>query len=115
MQIFIQTDRNIALTEKQRADFERSLTKAVGHFDARLTRIEAHLSDVNSARGGENDKRCLLEARPSGHQPIAVDHQAATLELVIAGASGKLVSALESTFGRLDSVRGTNGNITPGA
>ena len=62
MQVFIQTDRHIALTEKQRERFEQDLTKAVGHFDARLTRIEAHLSDVNSARGGDNDKRCLLEA-----------------------------------------------------
>ena len=73
MQVFIQTDRHIALTEKQRERFEQDLAKAMGHFDARLTRIEAHLSDVNSARGGDNDKRCLLEARPSGRQPLAVE------------------------------------------
>lgn len=105
MQVFIQTDRHIALTEKQRERFEQDLAKAMGHFDARLTRIEAHLSDVNSARGGDNDKRRLLEARPSGRQPLAVDHQAPTLELAIAGASSKLVSAMESTFGRLASAR----------
>lgn len=113
MQVFIQTDRHIALTEKQRERFEQDLAKAMGHFDARLTRIEAHLSDVNSARGGDNDKRCLLEARPSGRQPLAVDHQAPTLELAIAGASSKLVSAMESTFGRLASARGADGGLPP--
>ena len=106
MQVFIQTDRHIALTEKQRERFEQDLAKA-------LTRIEAHLSDVNSARGGDNDKRCLLEARPSGRQPLAVDHQAPTLELAIAGASSKLVSAMESTFGRLASARGADGGLPP--
>lgn len=109
MQIFIQTDRNISLTDTRRAEIEQELTKAVDRFDTRLTRIEAHLSDLNSDRGGVNDKRCMLEARPSGLKPLAVDHQAATIELAISGASNKLVSALESTFGRLDHVRRTSG------
>ena len=78
MQVFIQTDRHIALTEKQRERFEQDLAKAMGHFDARLTRIEAHLSDVNSARGGDNDKRCLLEARPSGAWPARAARMAAS-------------------------------------
>src|SRR3546814_5232034 len=48
MQIFIHTDRNIALTDAQREGFEQVLAGAVDRFDARLTRIEVHLSDVNS-------------------------------------------------------------------
>ena len=113
MQVFIQTDRNITLTEKQRADFEQDMTRAVDRFKSRLTRIEAHLSDINSDRGGESDKRCMLEARPSGLKPLAVDHQAATVELAISGASSKLVSKLESTFGRLESARGADSDIAP--
>ena len=112
MQIFIQTDHNISLTDARRAGIEQELTKAVDRFDARLTRIEAHLSDLNSDRGGASDKRCMLEARPSGLKPLAVDHTAATMELAISGASKKLVSALESTFGRLDRVRSTSGSVT---
>lgn len=113
MQVFIQTDRNISLTEKQRANFERDMTRAVERFESRLTRLEAHLSDINSTRGGDSDKRCMLEARPSGLKPLAVDHQAATIELAISGASSKLVSVLESTFGRLESARGASGEIAP--
>ncbi len=89
MQIFIQTDHNISLTDARRAGIEQELTKAVDRFDARLTRIEAHLSDLNSDRGGASDKRCMLEARPSGLKPLAVDHTAATMELAISNWSAR--------------------------
>src|SRR3546814_5351520 len=105
MQIFIHTDRNIALTDAQREGFEQVLAGAVDRFDARLTRIEVHLSDINSTRGGVSDKRCVLETRPAGRQPFAVEHQAATIELAVAGAGTKLQNVLERTFGRLDRVR----------
>src|SRR3546814_5583767 len=74
MQIFIHTDRNIALTDAQREGFEQVLAGAVDRFDARLTRIEVHLSDVNSTRGGVSDKRCVLETRPAGRQPRSEEH-----------------------------------------
>lgn len=112
MQIFIHTDRNISLTDTRRVEIEHELTKAVDRFETRLTRIEAHLSDLNSDRGGVNDKRCMLEARPANHKPVAVDHEAGTVELAVSGASAKLVSLLESMFGRLDRVRHTSGGVT---
>src|SRR3546814_10827296 len=111
MQIFIHTDRNIALTDAQREGFEQLLAGAVDRFDARLTRIEVHLSDVNSTPGGVSDKRCVLETRPAGRQPFAVEHQAATIALAASGAGPTLKNVLESTFGRLDRVRGDSGGI----
>ena len=101
MQVFIQTDRHIALTEKQRERFEQDLAKAMGHFDARLTRIEAHLSDVNSARGGDNDKRCLIEARPSGRQPLAVNAEAEKIADAVHGSLEKLHRALETEIAKM--------------
>ena len=50
-------------------------------------------------------------ARPSGVKPLAVDHQAASIELAISGASSKLASALESKFGRRDRMRGASGGV----
>lgn len=75
---------------------------AVGHFADRITRIEVHLADENSGKGGENDKRCTLEARLAGHQPIAVTHQAESVPLAIDGATGKLGKALGHALGKLD-------------
>ena len=51
-------------------------------------------------------------ARPSGVKPLAIDDQAATVELAISADSSKLASALESAFGPLDSVRSSSGSIT---
>ncbi|HEY0419314.1 MAG TPA: hypothetical protein VGC80_07320, partial [Acetobacteraceae bacterium] len=75
---------------------------AVGRFSARLTRVEVHLGDVNAAKHGAADKRCMMEARPNHHQPIAVTHQAATVQEAMNGAARKLVHALEHNFGRID-------------
>jgi len=64
--------------------------------------VEVHLSDENSnKKGGNNDMRCMMEARLKSRQPVAVVHQAATLDQAIDGAAEKLSKLVESTFGRL--------------
>ena len=105
MQILIETDRNITQTAQQDERTERALRSAIGRFEHRLTRIQIHLSDVNSNKGGSDDKRCLIEARPEGLDPLAVNHHAPTIELAIDGACVKMGSALDSLFGRLDGRR----------
>jgi ribosome-associated translation inhibitor RaiA len=76
---------------------------AISHLRDRITRIEVHLSDENSDKGGDKDKRCMLEARLSGLQPIAVTHQAETVALAIDGAAEKLERAIGSALGKLNS------------
>lgn len=100
MQIQINTDHNIegreALADHVSAVVETALNRVSDH----ITRVEVHLSDENGDKGGANDKRCMLEARLGGRQPIAVTHQAATLEQAVDGAAVKLVRLIESTLGR---------------
>jgi hypothetical protein len=79
---------------------EAALRAAVGRFTDQITRVEVHLSDLNSHKFGPDDKRCLLEARLAGRQPTAVSHQAGTIQEAIEGAAEKLKSSLESTLGR---------------
>jgi hypothetical protein len=43
----------------------------------------------------------MKEARLEGRQPIAVTHQAATVEQALEGAADKLKRSIESTLGRL--------------
>lgn len=105
MQILIHTDRNIPQIGESNEQLEAAITAAASRFVTRITRVEARLSDVNSDKAGVNDKRCVLEARLIGLNPVVVTHQAPTLELAITGASGKLGSALDSVFGRLASGR----------
>ena len=79
--------------------------RALNWFAAKLTRVEVHLSDVNSKKAGEADKRCMVEARRR-MRPISVTATAATVEAALAGALGKMPGHLTTVFGRLDGPSG---------
>ena len=103
MLVQFNTGRNIEATEALAVEAEAVVRETLDRFVERITRVEVHLSDENSDKAGADDKRCLLEARLAGRQPIAVSHQAATLEQAISGAADKMRSSLETVFGRLRS------------
>jgi hypothetical protein len=100
MQIQINTDHNIkghaALLVRLRHSLESSLSRISDH----ITRVEVHLSDENGSKNGQNDKRCLMEARLEGRKPIAVSCQAGNLDQAVICASDKLVKLIENTLGR---------------
>jgi hypothetical protein len=84
------------------ADFtgrvEAAIAAGLERFAAHLTRVEVHLGDVNAGKHGAADKRCMIEARPTHHQPVAVTHQAATIPLAIDGALEKARRALDKAL-----------------
>lgn len=95
MEIQINTDHNTDGREKV-AEYVRGVVMdAARHFSDQVTRVEVHLGDENGAKPGQDDKRCMIEARVAGRQPIAVTHHAASLDEAINGAAGKLKRSLE--------------------
>jgi ribosome-associated translation inhibitor RaiA len=101
MQIQINTDSNIDANDELVQELEAVVSRALDRFGTQVTRVEVHLSDENSGKFGLDDKRCLLEARLADLQPIAVSHEAATIQQAAAGAAEKLRRSLESRIGRL--------------
>jgi ribosome-associated translation inhibitor RaiA len=102
MQIQINTDGNIKAHEQLAQQVEAVVRDGLQRFTEKITRVEVHLSDENSdKKSGAEDKRCLLEARLAGLQPIAVSHEAATIELAVEGALERLTHLLDSTLGRM--------------
>lgn len=102
MLVQINTDSNIEGTEALAQQAETVVMSALEHFTEHITRVEVHLSDENSdEKVGTDAKRCVLEARVAGRQPIAVSHQAATLEQAIDGAARKMRHSLSTVLGRL--------------
>jgi hypothetical protein len=101
VQIQINTDHNIAGHEALASHVRGLVENALDRISAHITRVEVHLSDENSNKGGENEKRCVMEARLEGRQPAAVTHQATTVEKAVEGAVHKLAKLIESTLGRL--------------
>ncbi len=105
MKIQLNTDVNIDGNEALAADISATIEQVLEHFSEHITRVEVHLSDENGARSGQQDHRCMLEARLEGRQPVAVTEHAATLEQAVQGAAHKLSHLLNSTLGRLHNHR----------
>jgi ribosome-associated translation inhibitor RaiA len=100
MQIQINTDHNIENHEALTAQIRFIVESALSRISDHITRVEVHLSDEVSHKSSQNDKRCMMEARLEGRQPIAVTHHAATLDQAVDGAADKLARLIENTLGR---------------
>lgn len=84
---------------------EAEVTETLSNFADQITRLEIHLGDENSHKGGDNDKRCMIEARVEGMAPNAVTHHAGTIDEAVTGAADKMKHALDSTLSRLRDAR----------
>lgn len=76
------------------------LDASIAHLADRITRVEAHISDLNAHKHGPTDKRCLLEARPAHMDPIAVESCTDDFHSAVTDAAHKLRRALTTRFER---------------
>lgn len=95
MQIQVNTDDNVE-GRALAAWVEGVVQEDLAVFDDWLTRVEVHIGDENATKGGAADKRCMMEGRVRGRQPLAVTEHAATVEQAVRGAASKLARALRS-------------------
>ena len=101
MIIQLNTDKNLSVHEAFGAQLHDLLSKELNRFSEHISRLEVHLSNENGGKDGPNDKRCLIEARLEGRQPIAVIANADTHEHSVAEAIEKLKNSLDTILGRL--------------
>jgi ribosome-associated translation inhibitor RaiA len=102
MQVLVNSDHHIVGGEDLTKRVQGVVEGRLERFQARITRVEVHLNDLNGNKLGERDKRCMMEARVGGMKPIAVTHEAPTLTEAIHAAADKLERAIEHTLGKLD-------------
>ncbi|MFC3903027.1 Sigma 54 modulation protein / S30EA ribosomal protein [Acinetobacter marinus] len=107
MNIEIRTDKNIHGSDRLIDYVRTELKQQFQRYSEKITHFEVHLSDINGDRGGELDKRCMIEARPAGSKPVAVTHKADNIDLAIHGAIEKLKRSFEHALGKNDHGRGT--------
>jgi hypothetical protein len=100
VRIQINSDKNIRVDERVISFVTGKADQVLGRYEDKLTRVDFHLSDANSHKSGALDKRCVVEARPAGHQPVVVKVAAANVRSAVTGSLAKLRSALEKYFGR---------------
>ncbi len=101
MQIQVNTDHTIEGHEALAARIRGVVENAMSRVSDHITRVEVHLTDESGPKSRENNKRCMMEARLEGRQPIAVTDEAATLDASVEGAVDKLARLIEHTLGKL--------------
>ncbi|PKO55733.1 MAG: hypothetical protein CVU28_05450 [Betaproteobacteria bacterium HGW-Betaproteobacteria-21] len=101
MQVQFNTDESVEGHEAMSQHAEEVVQRVLGRFGEQITRVEIHVSDVNGNKPGDNDKRCLMEARLAGRQPIAVTELAGSVHQAIDGAAQKLKRSVDSTLAKL--------------
>ena len=100
MQVQVNTDHNIDGREALVAWITEAVEGSVSRVSAHITRVEVHLNDEDGRKSGQDDKRCVMEARLEGRQPIAVTAHASTLHQAVNGAAEKLTHSIEGVLGR---------------
>jgi ribosome-associated translation inhibitor RaiA len=105
MFVNVHTDNHIKGSDDLTRRVEDAVIAALDRFGEQVVTVEVHLNDVNGHKHGV-DKRCLMEARLSGLQPIAVTHMDDTLDGAIDGAAEKLERSIEHTVEKLGHHKG---------
>ena len=100
MQIQINSDHHIVGSPELAGRIQALVRDTLDRYSDRITRVEVHLNDLNSMKGG-NDKRCLMEARLAGLGPVDVNHEADNLQVAIDAALEKLERAIEHKLGKV--------------
>ena len=100
MKIQINSDKQVVVDAARASKVESVVQRVLGRFESDLTRIEVHLSDVNSHKLGIRDQRCEIEARPAGRKPVSVSDNAATVMQSVRRAANKMKRLLETSFGK---------------
>jgi len=90
----ISTDNQIKSDADSNARLEARVRAKLRRFEQRLTHVEVHVEDVNGPKGGDGDKRVSLEARATGHAPVAVHAEASRVDNAVTLAADKAVRAL---------------------
>lgn len=98
MNIEIRTDKNIKNSERLISYIRTSLNEKFQRHGEKITHFSVHISDENAAKGGEEDLRCMIEARPAGIKPVAVSHKATNIDAAIHGAVVRLKHSLDHIF-----------------
>ena len=100
MLVQVNTDNHSSGREAVETYYTETLNKSLSRFEEHITRVEVYLGDENNRKKGPNDKRCILEARLEGMQPVAVTSHADDRDRAFKLAIDKLKSALDSIIGR---------------
>ena len=102
MIIQLNADNNLSIHDDFAGTIDNLLLEKLKRFSKHISRLEVHFSDENASKQGVSDKRCMLEARIEGKEPIAVTNEGETYEHALHGAIEKLKASLNTIIGKME-------------
>ena len=103
MQVLLHSDPHTDGSHEMAEHLEAVVKDALGRFGERITRVEAHLSDVNGlARSSADDIHCTLEARLVGLEAVIVKSASGNAHQAIEDAVRKLKRAVGAVIAKHD-------------
>lgn len=111
MQVQVNTDHTVKGGKLLIQYVENLLNDSLNSFKDEITRIEVHVSDENSHKGGDDDLRCTMEVRIRGLQPIAVTHHDENIDLAITGATERITRSVRKTIEKRREVKPIDVNL----
>lgn len=106
MNIEIRTDKNIQNNDRLISYVRAELNQEFQRHSERITHFSVHLSDENGDKGGDDDIKCMIEARPAGLKPVVVNHKGHNVDTALHGAIDRLKRSLEHVFEKRENPRG---------
>lgn len=92
-------------SERATVYFTEMVTKELDRFAELLTRVEVHFSDINGAKGGPDDKKCVIEARMKHRDPVAATAQDDKPEKAFRASLSKVKASMTTIVGKMQEKR----------
>ena len=109
MQVLVHTDDHIQGGESLAQWVQDEAATRLARLSENITRVEVFLTDLDGGKSGANDKRCRLEARVAGRQPVSVTADADKMANAFIDSVDKLIRLIDAELGR---VKDRNGRDT---
>lgn len=103
MQIQLNSDNHTPLGADGAAELESVIEQRLSRVADRITRVEVHVSETTS---GASLKRCSVEIRPTGMEPLTATAEGTTFEKAATGATTKVMTALDRQIGKTTNRKG---------
>lgn len=100
MKIQVNSDNTVAVDASLTRFVKAEVMRILGRFAPKVTRVEVHLSDIDKLKNSPADKRCIVEARPSGSDPRSASANANDVAKAVDQALRKMQRSLTTLFGK---------------
>ena len=101
MQVQVHAGDNVQGGESLAQWAQDEVQNKLSRFREQVTRVEVYLTDVDALRNGGKGKRCVMETRAAGRQPLAVNAEAEKVAEAFNAALEKLHRALETDIAKM--------------